>query len=94
MFYKTHNAFIEKNIESGGENAKDVIEMTSIVAGGKEKILNNPAIILSVSPVSPLRWDDVMAGTLLEFARNRQPMAPGLKAEHLTHYGPSGIKEL
>lgn len=62
---------------TGGEKSKDVIEMTSIVAGGKNQILNNPAIILSVNPVSPLRWDDVMAGTILEFARNRQPIVVG-----------------
>ncbi len=75
LFKYTDKPFIF--MATGGENAKDVIEMTSIVAGGKDQILNNPAIILSVSPVSPLRWDDVMAGTIVEFARNRQPMVLG-----------------
>jgi trimethylamine--corrinoid protein Co-methyltransferase len=54
--------------------------MTSIVLGGKDNILKSPALILSVNPVSPLKWDNVCAGTILEFAKNRQALvlAPGI----------------
>ena len=53
----------------GEEKSKDIIEMTSIVLGGKDNLLKSPALILSVNPVSPLKWDNVCAGTILEFAK-------------------------
>lgn len=64
----------------GEEKSKDIIDMTSIVFGGKDNILKSPALILSVNPVSPLKWDNVCAGTILQFARNRQALvlAPGI----------------
>jgi trimethylamine--corrinoid protein Co-methyltransferase len=64
----------------GEEKSKNIIEMTSIALGGKDNILKSPALILSVNPVSPLKWDNVCAGTILEFAKNRQALvlAPGI----------------
>src|SRR5579864_9813553 len=50
------------------ENARDTIEMASIVFGGREKIEKTPAIISLINVNSPLRYDDRMLGALLEYS--------------------------
>src|SRR5216684_2249599 len=56
------------------ENARDTIEMASIVFGGREKIEKTPAIISLINVNSPLRYDDRMLGALLEYSDAGQPV--------------------
>src|SRR3989441_10326313 len=56
------------------ENARDTIEMASIVFGGREKIETTPAIISLINVNSPLRYDDRMLGALLEYSEAGQPV--------------------
>src|SRR2546426_585220 len=50
------------------ENARDTIEMASIVFGGRESIEKTPAVISLINVNSPLRYDDRMLGALLEYS--------------------------
>ncbi|TME22942.1 MAG: trimethylamine methyltransferase, partial [Chloroflexi bacterium] len=56
------------------ENARDSIEMASIVFGGREAIEKTPALLALVNVNSPLRYDDRMLGALLEYAAANQPV--------------------
>src|SRR5438309_76096 len=46
------------------ENARDTIEMASIVFGGRDKIEKTPAVLSLINVNSPLRYDDRMLGAL------------------------------
>ena len=61
------------NVVSGA-NALDTIRMTEILFGGREAIEETPATISLVNCNSPLRWDERMLESLLEYARARQPV--------------------
>ena len=61
-------------VATGEEKSKEIIEMASLVSGDREALMRNPGLILSVNPASPLKWDNLMAGTIFEFAKNRQPL--------------------
>src|SRR5712691_7588465 len=56
------------------ENARDTVEMASIVFGGRESIEKNPAILSLINVNSPLRYDDRMLGALIEYSEARQPV--------------------
>src|SRR5260370_1492313 len=56
------------------ENARDTIEMASIVFGGREEIEKTPAVISLINVNSPLRYDDRMLGALLEYSEAGQPV--------------------
>ncbi len=59
---------------SGYEKAKDTIDMTTILHGGKEKIYNKPALICLINSVTPLKYDDRMLGGLMAYAEAGQAM--------------------
>ncbi len=61
-------------VATGQKKSEDVIEMTAHALGCQDAKLNIPAITLTVNPLSPLRWDALMSGTILAFASNRQPL--------------------
>jgi trimethylamine--corrinoid protein Co-methyltransferase len=61
-------------VAAGQKKSEDVIEMMALALGCADAKLNLPAITLTVNPLSPLRWDAVMSGTIVAFARNRQPL--------------------
>jgi trimethylamine--corrinoid protein Co-methyltransferase len=61
-------------VAAGQQKSEDIIEMTALALGCEDAKLDIPAITLTVNPISPLRWDAVMSGTILAFARNRQPL--------------------
>jgi trimethylamine:corrinoid methyltransferase-like protein len=61
-------------VATGQKGSEDIIEMTAIALGCDDAKLNIPAITLTVNPISPLRWDERMSGTIVAFARNRQPL--------------------
>ena len=56
------------------ENAKDVIRMAEIIHGGREAIVETPALISLVNCNSPLRWDDRMLDSLREYVLAGQPV--------------------
>ena len=59
---------------SGYDKAKDSIEMTAILFGGKDVIKQNPALICLVNSVTPLKYDDRMLGGLMAYAEAGQAM--------------------
>ena len=74
------------------ENARDSIEMASIVFGGREQIEKTPALLALVNVNSPLRYDDRMLGALLEYAAANQPViaTPFLMAGAMSPMGLAG----
>jgi trimethylamine--corrinoid protein Co-methyltransferase len=74
------------------ENARDTVEMASIVFGGREKIEKTPAIISLINVNSPLRYDDRMLGALLEYSEAGQPVivTPFLMAGAMSPMGLAG----
>src|SRR2546423_9111517 len=74
------------------ENARDTIEMASIVFGGREKIEKTPAVISLINVNSPLRYDDRMLGALLEYSEVGQPVivTPFLMAGAMSPIGLAG----
>lgn len=59
---------------SGYEKAKDTIDMTAILHGGKENIYKKPALICLINSVTPLKYDDRMLGALMAYAEAGQAM--------------------
>src|SRR3989442_2095828 len=74
------------------ENARDTIEMASIVFGGRENIEKTPAVISLINVNSPLRYDDPMLGPLLEYSETGQPVivTPFLLAGAMSPMGLAG----
>ena len=74
------------------ENARDSIEMASIVFGGREQIERTPALLALVNVNSPLRYDDRMLGALIEYASANQPVivTPFLMAGAMSPMGLAG----
>ena len=56
------------------QNAIDVIKMAEIIHGGREAIVETPALISLVNCNSPLRWDDRMLDSLREYVLAGQPV--------------------
>src|SRR2546423_4801899 len=82
------------------ENARDTIEMASIVFGGRESIEKTPAVISLINVNSPLRYDDRMLGALLEYSDAGQPvivtpflMAGGTSPMGLARTAPQAAAE-
>ena len=74
------------------ENARDTVEMASIVCGGRDSIEKNPAILSLINVNSPLRYDDRMLGALIEYSEARQPVivTPFLMAGAMSPMGLAG----
>ena len=56
------------------QNAVDVIKMAEIIHGGRQAIVETPALISLVNCNSPLRWDDRMLDSLREYVLAGQPV--------------------
>ena len=54
--------------------ARDSIDMASIVFGGKDRIVDMPVMVGLINPLSPLQFAEEMAGSIIEYARCRQPL--------------------
>jgi trimethylamine--corrinoid protein Co-methyltransferase len=52
--------------------ARDTVEMAAIAWGGKERITEMPVTVSLITPLSPLRFSEEMAGSIVELARNGQ----------------------
>ncbi|HSE71813.1 MAG TPA: trimethylamine methyltransferase family protein [Nocardioidaceae bacterium] len=57
-----------------GVNARDTIEMSSILFGGREVIERTPVTISLINCNSPLRWDDRMLEAQFEYSAAGQPV--------------------
>src|SRR5680860_709951 len=57
-----------------GVNARDTIEMSSILFGGRDVIEQNPVTISLINCNSPLRWDDRMLEAQFEYSTAGQPV--------------------
>jgi trimethylamine--corrinoid protein Co-methyltransferase len=53
---------------TAGYKARDGVELAAIARGGRDAILETPAVIGIVNPNSPLVWDGLMAECLVEWA--------------------------
>ena len=74
------------------ENARDTVEMASIVFGGRASIEKTPAVISLINVNSPLRYDDRMLGALMEYSEAGQPVivTPFLMAGAMSPMGLAG----
>src|ERR1700680_763799 len=74
------------------ENARDTIEMASIVFGGRESIEKTPGVLSLINVNSPLRFDDRMLSSLLEYSEVGQPVivTPFLMAGAMSPMGLAG----
>ena len=74
------------------DNARDTIEMASIVFGGRDKIEKTPGVLSLINVNSPLRYDDRMLGALLEYTEVGQPVivTPFLMAGAMSPMGLAG----
>ena len=57
-----------------GVNARDTIEMSSILFGGRDAIEETPATISLINCNSPLKWDDRMLEAQFEYSSANQPV--------------------
>ena len=74
------------------QNARDSIEMASIVFKGRPNIEKTPALLALINVNSPLRYDDRMLGALMEYAAAGQPaiVTPFLMAGAMSPMGLAG----
>ncbi len=74
------------------QNARDSIEMASIVFKGRQNIEKTPALLALINVNSPLRYDDRMLGALMEYAAAGQPaiVTPFLMAGAMSPMGLAG----
>jgi trimethylamine--corrinoid protein Co-methyltransferase len=57
-----------------GVNARDTIEMSSILFGGRDVIEQTPVTISLINCNSPLKWDDRMLESQFEYSSANQPV--------------------
>ncbi len=57
-----------------GVNARDTIEMSSILFGGRDVAEDTPVTISLINCNSPLRWDDRMLEAQFEYCSAGQPV--------------------
>lgn len=74
------------------EGARDSVEMSSILFGGRANIEKTAALLALVNVNSPLRYDDRMLGALLTYAEANQPVivTPFLMAGAMSPMGLAG----
>jgi len=56
------------------EAATDSMKMASIVFGGRDLLREKHCIVGLINPLSPLQYAEEMAGSILVYARNNQPL--------------------
>lgn len=57
-----------------GETSRDCVDLAALAFGGREAIEREPVLLGIVNPISPLQFDERMAGSLIEFASAGQPV--------------------
>ena len=57
------------------ETARDVIQMATAVAGGRDELRRRPIISVHQEPISPLQYDDNGVSILIEYAKGYIPIS-------------------
>jgi trimethylamine--corrinoid protein Co-methyltransferase len=60
--------------ETGGEKARQMIDMVEITMGRKDFLRDNYCIAVAATPTSPLAYEPTACETIIEFARRNQPI--------------------
>ncbi|THB72386.1 MAG: trimethylamine--corrinoid methyltransferase [Desulfobacteraceae bacterium] len=58
---------------TGAEDAKQTIEMASMVFGGPDEMAQKPPLVSILTSLTPLGFDDKMCGGIMEYARAGMP---------------------
>jgi trimethylamine--corrinoid protein Co-methyltransferase len=58
---------------TGATDAKQTVEMASIVFGSREKMAKKPPFVSLLCSLTPLAFDDKMCGGIMEYAKNGMP---------------------
>ena len=61
-------------VGASAETSRDSVQMAAIVFGGREAIAREPVLLGIVNPISPLQYDERMAGSLMAYADAGQPV--------------------
>jgi len=61
-------------VGASAESSRDSVDLAAIAFGGREEIARAPVMLGIVNPISPLQYDERMAGSLMEFAKAGQPV--------------------
>jgi trimethylamine--corrinoid protein Co-methyltransferase len=56
------------------ESSRDSVDLAAIVFGGREVIADRPVMLGIVNPISPLFYDERMAGSAIAYAEGGQPV--------------------
>jgi trimethylamine--corrinoid protein Co-methyltransferase len=56
------------------ESSRDSVDLAAIVFGGREVIVERPVMLGIVNPISPLFYDERMAGSAMAYAEGGQPV--------------------
>lgn len=56
------------------ESSRDSVDLAAIVFGGREAIVERPVMLGIVNPISPLSFDERMAGSAIAYADGGQPV--------------------
>jgi trimethylamine--corrinoid protein Co-methyltransferase len=56
------------------EDSRDSVELAAIAFGGLEEIRRSPVMLGIVNPISPLLYDERMAGSAMAYAHGGQPV--------------------
>lgn len=56
------------------ESSRDSVDLAAIVFGGREAIVERPVMLGIVNPISPLSFDERMAGSATAYAEGGQPV--------------------
>lgn len=56
------------------ETSRDSVDLAAIVFGGREAIAERPVMLGIVNPISPLSFDERMAGSAIAYAEGGQPV--------------------
>lgn len=61
-------------VGASAESSRDSVELAAIAFGGLEEIRRSPVMLGIVNPISPLQYDERMAGSLMAYADGGQPV--------------------
>jgi trimethylamine--corrinoid protein Co-methyltransferase len=61
-------------VGASAESSRDSVELAAIAFGGLEEIQRAPVMLGIINPISPLQYDERMAGSLMEYAKGGQPV--------------------
>jgi len=81
-YYKFESAFnnTTKHVSNcigpvtSDEGARDIVEMASIVSGGRDELMKRPIMSVHQAPVSPLQYSSSGLRAMVEYAKSKIPI--------------------